>query len=69
MLRIDLEVNLGSRNKIKKHLFRFEEAWSRDKKCESSVRVVWNSIPGNGVSKILDNNASKIISKNTKLVR
>ncbi|XP_058746204.1 uncharacterized protein LOC131619080 [Vicia villosa] len=40
VLRIGLEADLGSNDKRRKHLFRFEEAWSRDKKCESTVREV-----------------------------
>ncbi|XP_058758387.1 uncharacterized protein LOC131631620 [Vicia villosa] len=52
VLKIELEVDLGSKGRRRVHLFRFEEAWSKDKKCEDSVREVWNSAPGSGVSKI-----------------
>lgn len=32
--------------------FRFEEAWTRDKKCEALVREVWRNSPGQGAAKI-----------------
>lgn len=53
VLRIDLEVDLGVNTRRRYHIFIFEEAWCRDKRCEDVVRRMWNSQPGNGVSKIV----------------
>ncbi|XP_058768237.1 uncharacterized protein LOC131641969 [Vicia villosa] len=37
-LRIDLEADSGNLSRKRYHLFRFEEAWSRDSKCEETVK-------------------------------
>ncbi|XP_058746012.1 uncharacterized protein LOC131618873 [Vicia villosa] len=52
VVRIDMEADLGANNRRRRHIFRFEEAWCRDMKCEAAVREMWDSQPGNGVSKI-----------------
>lgn len=41
-IRIVLEANLGESERKRKHIFRFEEAWSRDPRCEGRIHQLWN---------------------------
>lgn len=52
VVRVELEVVLENNERRRKHLFRFEEAWTRDKNCERVVKEIWQNSLGQGAAKI-----------------
>jgi exonuclease III/ribonuclease HI len=49
---IGLEAVTEWHNRRRKRLFRFEESWSKDSKCEDLIRQNWNNSPGTCLEKI-----------------
>lgn len=50
-IKIQLEDNKVAKNRRRRHIFKFEEAWSRDPDYEGKVAQLWNQIMGDGVQK------------------
>lgn len=48
VIRIDLETVMGDIDRKQSHIFRFEEVWSKDPKCENIVGQLWNGQANRG---------------------
>jgi hypothetical protein len=51
-ISISLEDVSYGNTKWKVHLFRFEECWAKDERCDSLVQSMWSGSRSNRVSKI-----------------
>lgn len=51
-IRIDLEAQEVDRRKKRVHVFRFEEAWTKDSICEKAISQLWNGGQLQGYHKI-----------------
>lgn len=49
---IQLEINMNAQNRRKVRVFRFEESWTKDEKCEEAISRCWNSGMGSCPRKI-----------------
>lgn len=43
MISINLEADLGERKKRRRYIFRLEEAWSKDNRCDKVVHDLWKN--------------------------
>lgn len=51
-LRINLEADRAKDSRKKYYIFRFEEVWGTNPRCEGFVRQLWNNHPTSGTSKL-----------------
>ncbi|CAK8544681.1 unnamed protein product [Lathyrus sativus] len=52
-IRIDLEADIFGHGRKERHLFRFEEVWSREPRCEEYVARMWNNDAVRGHRKLV----------------
>ncbi|XP_058724620.1 uncharacterized protein LOC131596076 [Vicia villosa] len=66
-VRIETEVDRGRGRKKRRYIFRFEEVWSRDPKCEEYVNRIWNNPSTRGHHKLAAMKKLEVVFKDYKL--